>query len=216
METRRIAALFDFDGTLTRRDTMLPFLLFILRKNPRSLFSLPRLGFLATPYALGLLSKESIKGAALHLWRRVPENRRQEILCEFYDDAIRPRLLSAGVARLEWHRAQGHLTVMVSASVDSYLSLVAERLQFGHLLCTRTELEPAPRVSGPNCYGEEKVRRLRAEPWFGEVDWAASYAYSDHISDLPMLRLCGRPVAANPKPDLRRLARAENFEIVDW
>lgn len=216
METRRIAALFDFDGTLTRRDTMLPFLLFVLRKNPRSLVDLPRLGFLAAPYALGWLSKESIKGVALRLWRRVPASRRQEILGEFYDDAIRPRLLSGGVTRLEWHRAQGHRTVMVSASVDSYLSLVAKRLGFEHLLCTRTELEPTPRVSGPNCYGEEKVRRLRAEPWFGEVDWAASYAYSDHISDLPMLRLCGRPVAANPKPDLRRLARAENFEIVDW
>lgn len=216
METRRIAALFDFDGTLTRRDTMLPFLLWVLRKNPLSLVDLPRLGFAAAPYALGLLSKESIKGIALRLWRRVPESRRQEILGEFYDEVIRPRLLAAGVARLEWHRGQGHRTAMVSASVDTYLSLVAERLGFEHLICTRTELEPRPRVSGPNCYGEEKVRRLRAEPWFGEVDWAASFAYSDHLSDLPMLRLCGRPVAANPKPDLRRLARAENFEIVDW
>jgi HAD superfamily hydrolase (TIGR01490 family) len=216
MTTRRIAALFDFDGTLTRRDTMGPFLLWILKTNPASLWELPRLTALAVPYALGALSKESIKGAALRLWRRVGPQRRREILTEFYDYAIRPRLLPGGVARLQWHRSQGHLTVMVSASVDAYLELTAKRLGFERLICTRTELEPTPRVVGANCYGEEKVRRLRAEPWFDQVDWAASYAYSDHISDLPMLRLCGHPVAANPRPDLRRLARAEKIEILDW
>ena len=47
-----------------------------------------------------------------------------------------------------------------------------------------------------------------------DIDLAASYAYSDSESDLPMLRLVGHPVAVNPDKELARVAREEGWEIM--
>jgi HAD superfamily hydrolase (TIGR01490 family) len=216
MDAKRPAALFDFDGTLTARDTMGPFLLFLLRTYPACWLGLPRPALLAAPYAAGLVSKEAIKGAAMRIWRKVRPQDREELLRRFHDQELKPRYLPKGVERVRWHHAQGHTLALVSASVDVYLGEVVRELGFDHLVATRTTLEPAPAVVGPNNYGEEKVARLKQLPLFLSTDWAASYGYSDHLSDLPMLRLCGHPVAANPKPDLLQVARVEGWEIVDW
>jgi phosphatidylglycerophosphatase C len=216
MNSKRIAALFDFDGTLTRRDTMAPFLLFTLRHCPKSFLDLPGLIPWAIGYKLGKISKEQMKGKALRLYKRVPPDRRQKLLRQFHDEALLPRYLPRGVERVRWHREQGHILLLVSASVDVFLESASHSLGFDRLICTRAVLDPAPRIVGANCYGEEKVRRLKELDLFQTINWPNSYAYSDHISDLPMLRLCGHPVAANPKADLRQLAQSEGFEIVDW
>ncbi|MGD8627079.1 MAG: haloacid dehalogenase-like hydrolase, partial [Anaerolineae bacterium] len=69
------------------------------------------------------------------------------------------------------------------------------------------EIEPPP------CYGQGKV--VWAERFAREhaVDLSASYFYTDSISDLPLLERVGQPVAVNPDPRLRRLARARGWQI---
>ena len=98
--------------------------------------------------------------------------------------------------RLAWPQQAGHCCVMVSASPDIYLARVAEQLGFDALVCTEMQVE-GDRLTGymrtPNCYGEQKVLRLRA--WlaerFGPVTFAGTtlYAYGDTSGDKPMLRL---------------------------
>jgi HAD superfamily hydrolase (TIGR01490 family) len=216
MSARKPAALFDFDGTLTRRDTMAQFLLHVLRLHPPSVLELPQLTLLIGPFVLGWVSKERIKTAGLRLLKRVPAAKREGLVRSFHQEHILPRYLPAGLERVRWHREQGHTLVLVSASLDSYLGEVVRHLGFDLLVATRTALDPIPAVLGPNCYGPEKVERLRALPLWETTDWKASWAYSDHLSDLPMLRLCGHPVATTPKPDLRRVAEREGWEIADW
>jgi phosphoserine phosphatase len=65
----------------------------------------------------------------------------------------------------------------------------------------------------PVCYGQGKVvwaERFAAE-W--DVDLAASYFYTDSISDLPLLERVGHPIAVNPDTRLRRLARARRWPV---
>src|SRR4029079_13738334 len=70
------------------------------------------------------------------------------------------------------------------------------------------------RGGGPFNYREGKAQAIRELAAREDIDLAASYAYSDSESDLPMLRLVGHPVAVNPDKELARVARAEGWEIM--
>ena len=100
------------------------------------------------------------------------------------------------MARLAWHKAEGHCCVIVSASPDVYLKRVAAQLGFDGLVCTQMGVNGG-RLTGamqtPNCHGEQKMLRLSA--WltgrFGEPALASLtlYAYGDTSGDKPMLRM---------------------------
>ena len=70
------------------------------------------------------------------------------------------------------------------------------------------------RAGGPFTYREGKAEAIRELAAREDIDLAASWAYSDSESDLPMLRLVGHPVAVNPDAELGRVARAEGWEVL--
>jgi phosphoserine phosphatase len=70
------------------------------------------------------------------------------------------------------------------------------------------------RAGGPFTYREGKAQAIRELAAREDLDLAASWAYSDSESDLPMLRLVGHPVAVNPDSELARVARAEGWEVL--
>jgi HAD superfamily hydrolase (TIGR01490 family) len=72
------------------------------------------------------------------------------------------------------------------------------------------------RFDGPFCYHEGKPARMRQLAQADGLDLAASYAYSDSASDIPMLRAVGHPVAVNPDAELLRTARAEGWEVMTF
>jgi HAD superfamily hydrolase (TIGR01490 family) len=213
------AALFDFDKTILNGESLSLFLQFVSRRFRRVLLDLPRLGMWMAPYALGATTKEKMKTRVFRILRFVPEEERPALVAEFLEEVMKPRLYPAGLEVIENHRQAGHTLVLASASCDVYMEPLWKMLQFDVLVCTRTQPvgpECAPVVVGVNCYGEEKVRRLCELDFFEKTDWAASHAYSDHPSDLPMMLLCGNPVAANPNRALRKMAQSEGWKIVDW
>jgi phosphoserine phosphatase len=70
------------------------------------------------------------------------------------------------------------------------------------------------RGGGPFNYREGKAQAIRELAEREDIDLAASWAYSDSESDLPMLRLVGHPVAVNPDNELARVARAEGWQVL--
>ena len=151
-------------------------------------------------------------GSRLAAMRLSPE-RRYALNRSFAEECLLPRVFPAGRACLEQHRQAGRLVVIVSASPENYMEFVAPGLGADALLCTQLLSEMA---TGPNCKGQEKVRRIEAylaQAGIGP-NWADSYAYGDSTSDLPMLRLCAHPVAVNPKRKLRRAA--PEMATVKW
>lgn len=210
------AALFDFDGTIIRSDGGLPFFAELLRRYPAGLPALPRILTSLLGYAAGRVSMARVKDHLLALVAQVPSDERSRVFEQIHTARLEPLIFPGAVERIAWHREQGHRLVIVSAGLELCLEPATLQLGFDHLIGTRADLADPPRVTSRNCYGREKVRRLLAEPWFDRVDWPASWAYSDHISDLPMLTLCGHPVAASPKPALRRHARRAGWLIMDF
>lgn len=213
---KRPVALFDFDGTLFRGDSIAPFLLFLLRKKPMTIVFFLRLSLLVIPYAFKLIDKKTMKNEVLRIWSHVAKSQQEPLLKEFHDRILLPRCYSDGIERVRWHQNQGHLLVLASASMDFYLQTIQKSLGFDLLICTQTSSAAIPQVVGANCYGEEKINRINQLDFFQHTDWSASFAYSDHHSDLPMLKLCGHPVATTPNRKLRQLAQDQGWEVVDW
>ena len=193
-----VIASFDFDGTLTKRDTFMPFLARGLGW-PRFLLALLKCSPWLAAFALRLIPNHVAKQKLMRVTLQ------GQTITEMDDWTNRwlaqnfpGQLQTWTMARLAEHQQQGHCCVMVSASPDIYLKRVAQQLGFDALLCTEMAVVDG-RLTGlmktPNCHGEQKVLRLKA--WmagrFGaDAEGATLYAYGDTSGDKPMLRMAAR------------------------
>ena len=191
----RVVAAFDFDGTLTRRDTLLPFLARGLGW-PRFLGVLLRCLPWLLAYALRLMANDVAKQKLfLTAFKGRTVLEVQHWTSRWLALDLPGQLQDWTTDRLAWHQAQGHCCVMVSASPDIYLSAVAKKLGFEGLICTEMEVIDE-RLTGlmqtPNCYGEQKVVRLTswlAQRYGEQADALTLHAYGDTPGDWPMLRM---------------------------
>ena len=131
---------------------------------------------------------------------------------------VLPRIYPEMLDEVAAHRAAGRPTFIVSAAGDGMVRLLARVLGMTGGIGTRYELDAdgayTGRLDGPFMYGEGKVEALERFAAEHDVDLAASWAYSDSASDLPMLRSVGHPVAVNPDADLAAVAAAEGWRVM--
>ncbi len=215
-KTRR-AAFFDFDGTLIRGDSIVRFLFFALGRGKVTLRELLSAGIHALLAGAGRETFEEAKGRALSFRMRMESGERERLCRDFVSEALLPRLRGEGKRTWDACRAEGKCMVLVSASTDDYMVHVSRALGADVLLCT--PVLPDGRV-GPNCRGEEKVRRIlswqASLPPEERVDLQDSDAYGDSPGDVYMLRLCGRPHAVSPGGKMKKEARERGWPILRW
>lgn len=198
-------ACFDFDGTMLRGDSIVRYLRTALRCKALSLGEYLRVCGHTALFLAHLESDAQVKNRALRFRKALSPERQLGLDAAFARDVLVPKVYPQARACLAEHRAAGRKTVLVTASTENYMAFVARELGFDAVLATPVEADGSIRH---NCKGEEKVRRLLS--WLQaenlEADFAASYAYGDSTSDLPLLRMVGHPVQVNPKGGLRKAA----------
>lgn len=198
--TTTVAA-FDFDGTLTNRDSVVPFLRrFVARPIVvgRAIIQLPQVVGAGVARDRDRLRIAATRAALAG----VPFEQVQRAGAAFAAEVLSSRLRADTPARLAWHRAQGHRVVLVSASYEVYLHDVAAALDIEAVIATQLEVDGSDRctgrLDGDNCRGAEKVRRL--ERWFDSVGLERSlvrlWAYGDSAGDTEMLAYADHPVWA--------------------
>jgi HAD superfamily hydrolase (TIGR01490 family) len=132
--------------------------------------------------------------------------------------AILPRVYPPMLDEIYAHQDAGRATFIVSAAGNGVVETLAAVLGMDGGIGTRYEVDPegafTGRFDGPFVYGPGKVEAMEAFAAEHGIDLAASYAYSDSLSDLPMLRAVGHPVAVNPDPALAELAREEGWQTM--
>lgn len=186
-----VVAAFDFDGTLTRRDTLLPYLLHTLGAVAVARHAL-MLSPTLTGYALGLIANGVAKERVLV--RCLAGMRSDELQQEAEQFAlfVLPGLIRhEAMQRLAWHRQEGHRCVVISASLELYVRPWAQSAGFDDVIATRLEAKEDGRItgklSGANCFGIEKTRRL--ETLLGAREGYILYAYGDSRGDRELLSM---------------------------
>jgi phosphatidylglycerophosphatase C len=186
--SKPVVAAFDFDGTMTRRDTLLPFLLHTLGGS-----AVFRHGLVLSPtllgYGLGLIDNGVAKERVLmHCLSGMRYGELQEQGERFAKLTLPGLLRPEALARLAWHKASGHRCVAISASLDLYVRPWAVSAGFDDVIATHLETHDGcvtGRLLDGNCYGPEKVRRLAA--LLGDKSGYTLYAYGDSRGDRELL-----------------------------
>jgi phosphatidylglycerophosphatase C len=211
-------AVFDLDGTITRHDTLIQYVLGYLKTRPWRVF-----GFLlALPavlrYMLGASDRGALKASVIH-WT-LGGSRREEIdawTARFVPALIQGGLFKDAMERIAGHRRDGDFLVLMSASPDLYVPAVGRQLGFNEVSCTGVRWN-GDRLDGalttPNCRGEEKVRRFAT--FRSQHPNVPSVAYGNAGSDLPHLRLATRGVLVNGRDEERRQAAQMGVSCENW
>jgi HAD superfamily hydrolase (TIGR01490 family) len=132
--------------------------------------------------------------------------------------AILPRVYPQMLDEVYAHQDAGRATFIVSAAGNGVVESLATVLGMDGGIGTRYEIDAegnfTGRFDGPFVYGPGKVEAMEAFAAEHGIDLTASYAYSDSLSDLPMLRAVGNPVVVNPDPPLAEIAREEGWQVL--
>jgi HAD superfamily hydrolase (TIGR01490 family) len=130
---------------------------------------------------------------------------------------VLPRVYPQMLAVAYEHQDAGRRVYICTAASHELAEVLADVLDFDGGIGSRSEVVDGVytgRAAGPFVYRQGKVEAIRELAAIEGIDLAASYAYSDSESDLPMLRAVGHPVAVNPDAELERTAREQGWEIM--
>ena len=142
----------------------------------------------------------------------------RDIVAETIDVIIDPAIYDEAVALIEEHRASGRDVVIISSSGTEGVEPIGERLGVDIAVGSQLGIEDG-RYTGEilfYAYGEGKAQAMRELAAERGYDLTSSYAYTDSITDLPMLNLVGHPTAVNPDADLRRIAAERDWPVLDF
>ncbi len=190
-DCRKIVAYFDFDGTISNRDTFIPFLVFTVGKIT-FLRKLPKLIPVLLRYWCKNITNEQAKQATLniliHGYKQVfLEHKAKSFAISKLNKYIKP----AVYAKLEWHREHKHTLVIVSANLGIYLRYWAHLHKIDHVIATEIEFINSNVASGRlathNCYGSEKVNRIENFLIDNKLTFCYSYGYGNSAGDYAML-----------------------------
>jgi phosphatidylglycerophosphatase C len=182
-------AFFDFDGTITTKDTLLEIIRF--QKGGFRFY----LGFFINApfliaYKIGILSNQTAKEKILkYFFGRLPVTVFQE-RCDDFAVTVLPSLLRPkALEEIRKLKAAGTEIVIVSASPENWIQNWCRQNNL-QLIGTKLQIEKnilTGKIDGRNCYGEEKVNRIKAVYDLSGYDEV--YCYGDTKADKPMLGL---------------------------
>jgi phosphatidylglycerophosphatase C len=211
-------AAFDFDGTLTRGGSVFPFLIRVRGLLPVLWATLKGLPALTKAAVVGGTAADSAKEA---LFGRLLGGQSSagvdRAATAFARRHLSRHLRPEVVRRLEWHRAQGHRVVIVSASPECYVTVAGRELGVDGVVATRLAVGGGGlltgRYEGKNCRGAEKYARvagwMRANGvWGNGTGQPVLWAYGNSRGDLRLLEAADHPVNVGR---LGRLGRLRHF-----
>jgi phosphatidylglycerophosphatase C len=219
MESTVRLAIFDLDGTITRRDTLSPYVFgFLLRRRPWRFPLLLLLLPVVLCYVLRVIGRGGLK-AGLILLAMGGARRKyiEEWTATFVAALTAEGVFPEAVAAIQAHARAGDHLVLLSASTDLYVPAIAHALGFREVICTGVRWR-GDRLLGtlttPNRRGKEKARCVAAlrerHPGMQAV------AYGNATSDLAHLKLVERGVLVNGSKHARREASGDAIMCADW
>ena len=213
------AAFFDLDKTVIARASMVAFGPSFQRAGLLSRWLVARALYAQLVYLyLGADEKRMarMRTAVLRVIVGWEQAKVTQIVEEALESVIEPLVFAEALDLMRSHQAQGHKVFIVSASPEEIVAPLARYLGADAAIATRARLDEAGCYTGEvefYSYGPGKVEAIERAAERDDIDLAESWAYSDSVTDEPMLRAVGHPVAVNPDRDLNRIAKDNDWEI---
>jgi HAD superfamily hydrolase (TIGR01490 family) len=142
----------------------------------------------------------------------------RDIVATTLSELIAPLVYEEATALIAEHHAAGRDVVIVSASGSEVVDPIGAMLGVDHVVATRMVIDNG-RYSGDieyYAYGENKATAIRSLAERNGYRLEECYAYSDSVTDVPMLEAVGHPYAVNPDKALRRVAAARGWPVLDF
>jgi HAD superfamily hydrolase (TIGR01490 family) len=218
-------AIYDMDKTITRRATYNGFLAHMaLRRAPWRLVFLPLLPFGLLLYLLKIWQRRRLKefSQRLLIGRRVQRAEFASYLESHADLVVGTNVFPQLRDLVAREKAAGYRHVVATASYRLYVDAIAHRLGFEDVIATELATDDSghvlARIDGHNCYDTAKLDKV--------IEWMAVQglrredcyirAYSDHVSDAPLLGFADEAFATNPHAPLAKLAEQRGWVVLDW
>jgi HAD superfamily hydrolase (TIGR01490 family) len=214
------AAFFDLDKTIIAKSSVLAFGRPLYREGLISRSAIARSMYAQIVYMLvgaDEAKMEKVRESMLRLTKGWDQQHVAEIVRETLEATIQPIIYAEALDLIREHNAAGRRTVIISSSPFEVVAPLAEYLGVDDAIATRARIDDEGRYTGElefYAYGPHKADAIREMAVKEGIDLARSYAYSDSITDLPMLELVGNPVAVNPDRELTRVAREREWETM--
>lgn len=209
-----LIALFDFDGTLIKKDSMVLLFLRYFDLSIRNVPKLTRLIYETIKYFLKIYSQKQFKEIYINLIINSSRYKDRKALFDDFSKYLIGMIFKSAKKKISELKSKGYTVILLSASPDLYLKKISRELGFSELICTRMDYEDNKAVvSGLNCYGKNKIKMLLSSHEGDKVDWKRSYCYSDSESDRKLLSLFGNPYVVN---NARFRKKAPEFKSVMW
>jgi HAD superfamily hydrolase (TIGR01490 family) len=220
----RVAAFFDLDKTIIARSSTFAF--------GRPFYQgglISRRAALRGAYAQLLSLQGGMSGSEADQIERMRAHLTS--LCQGWDvqqvrsiveqtlhDIVDPLVYSEAAALIDEHRELGHDVVIVSASGAEIVTPIAAMVGATHSVATTMTVADGRYTGGIDfyCYGENKAVAIRELAAANGYDLARCHAYSDSITDLPMLAMVGAPAAVNPNRALRKVATRRGWPVLSF
>ena len=212
-------ALFDLDGTLLSCNSAFGWVrreFFLGRMPPRRVIR--SLGWLIR-YQLGETGMEEPLREASASLAGESERVLQERMAEYWREELRSKLRIGGNETVAAHRESGDALGIITGSSVYLAELAADTLGIEHVLANRFQVVGGTftgRIQEPMCYGRGKAELAEGLVLRLGVSFQDCVFYTDSYSDVPLLRLVGRPVAVHPDRRLLGEARRCGWEVVYW
>ncbi|NQZ08296.1 MAG: HAD-IB family hydrolase [Algicola sp.] len=182
-------ALFDFDGTITTKDTLVDFIQYAVGK-PAYYAGLLWISPVLVGFVLKMVRNDDAKQKMLgHFFGGWPLDKFQAVADRYSSEQIDRLIRPKALAKIQWHQRQGHEVAIVSASMENWLSKWCEKHSL-KLICTKmdsTNNQISGKFDGKNCHGAEKVNRVKAV--YNLEDFDTVHAYGDSSGDKQMLAM---------------------------
>lgn len=213
------AAFFDLDKTIIAKSSTLAFTKPMFRAGLLSGSTLAKAGIAQAYYQAFGADHDQLERVKEELANLTAGWSRDEVVAvveETVNEVVTPLVYSEALAIIAKHRAQGHRVVVISASPEEIVRPLCRYLGIDDVIATRSEVDEDGIYTGRierYAYGPGKADSIRELAEAEGIDLAESFAYSDSMTDLPMLEMVGHPVVVNPDSELKAIAEKRGWEV---
>jgi HAD superfamily hydrolase (TIGR01490 family) len=214
-------AFYDLEGTLVSTNLVhtLAFyarrqqgLLKTVTKSVGTLAKLPLFG------ATDLYSRNVFNEFFFQSYKGESQDRLRYFSEELFEDVLKPAIFPGTRELIAQSKKIGQRQIVISGALDFTIELLCKYLEIDEFVSNRLEFVngyATGRILPPVMASATKAKWMREYAEREDINLSESYAYSDSISDLPMLSIVGHPVAVNPDFRLKQTARQHDWAVLD-